>query len=164
MPQLTQLGLVYQSQWFWLLLVLAVLYFGVGRWMLPKVEATVDRRDGQIASDLAAAERARANADATEEAWRTRMNDARGDAKAQMIAAKAQAARDAEARIAKADAALAEKMAAVEAALAASRASALTSIESVAADAARDIVGKVSGASVTTAQASQAVKAALSNG
>ena len=44
MPQLSQLGLVYQSQWFWLLLVLAMIYFFVGRGMVPKVEATVDRR------------------------------------------------------------------------------------------------------------------------
>jgi hypothetical protein len=76
MPQLSQLMLVYQSQWFWLLLVLAAIYFVGGRWIVPKVEATVDERDAQIAADLAEAERLRAEADASEEAWRIRMNEA----------------------------------------------------------------------------------------
>ena len=76
MPQLTQLGLVYLSQWFWLLLVLAAIYFFVGRGIVPKVEATVDQRDAQIAADLAEAERLRAEADTTEEAWRAKINGA----------------------------------------------------------------------------------------
>ena len=62
--------LVYLSQWFWLLLVLGRIYFVVGRGIVPKVEATVDPRDTKIAADLAAAERAQAEADATEEAYR----------------------------------------------------------------------------------------------
>ena len=62
MPQLAQLALVYQSQWFWLLLTLGAIYFIAGRGILPKVEATVDARDAQIAADLAEAERLRAEA------------------------------------------------------------------------------------------------------
>ena len=63
MPQLSQLALVYQSQWFWLLLVLGAIYFFVGRGIVPKVEATVDARDAKIAADLAEAERLRDEAD-----------------------------------------------------------------------------------------------------
>ena len=37
MPQINQLGDVLYSQLFWLLLVLAVIYFGIGRAMLPKI-------------------------------------------------------------------------------------------------------------------------------
>ena len=66
MPQIAQIALVYQSQWFWLLLVLAGIYFFVGKGIVPKVEATVDQRDATIAADLAAAEAARAEADAAE--------------------------------------------------------------------------------------------------
>ena len=61
MPQLAQLALVYQSQWFWLLLVLGAIYLFVGRGIVPKVEATVDDRDAKIAADLAEAERLRAD-------------------------------------------------------------------------------------------------------
>jgi F-type H+-transporting ATPase subunit b len=76
MPQLAQLALVYQSQWFWLLLVLGAIYFFVGRGIVPKVEATVEDRDARIAADLAEAERLRDEADRIEQAWRTRINEA----------------------------------------------------------------------------------------
>ena len=70
MPQLSQLALVYQSQWFWLLLVLATIYFVVGRGIVSKVETTVDARDKQIATDLATAERLQAEARAVHEPQR----------------------------------------------------------------------------------------------
>ena len=71
MPQLNQLLLVYQSQWFWLALVLAAIYFGIGKGMVPKIEGVVEGRNAKIAADLAAAERARAGADEAEERART---------------------------------------------------------------------------------------------
>ena len=74
MPQLNQLALVAQSQLFWLLLVLAFLYFGIGKLMLPKVQSTVEARDRKIADDLAAAQAARAAADETEAAYRARID------------------------------------------------------------------------------------------
>ena len=55
MPQLAQLLLVYQSQWFWLAITLGVIFFGIGRGIVPRVEATVDARDAKIAADLEAA-------------------------------------------------------------------------------------------------------------
>ena len=61
MPQLNQLALVAQSQLFWLLLVLAFLYFGIGKLMLPKVQSTVEAR---IRSSVALPEEALAAADA----------------------------------------------------------------------------------------------------
>ena len=75
MPQISQLALVYQSQWFWLALTLAAIFFLVGRGIVPKVEATVDARDAKIAADLAEAERLRGEAEAKEAAWRKQMND-----------------------------------------------------------------------------------------
>jgi len=162
MPQISQLALVYQSQWFWLLLTLLVLFFVVGRGILPKVESTVDARDGQIAADLAEAERLRADADATEEAWRAKINAVHAEAAAQAAEAKAKAQADADERIAKANAELASSMADADAALDAARGSALAEIEGVAAEAARDIVAKLTGASVTDAAAKKAVAGALS--
>ena len=66
MPQLNQLFLVYQSQWFWLLLVLAVIYLGIAKNMVPKIERVVEDRNATISGDLAAAEKARAEADEAE--------------------------------------------------------------------------------------------------
>jgi F-type H+-transporting ATPase subunit b len=162
MPQLSQLALVYQSQWFWLLLVLAAIYFFVGRGMVPKVEATVDQRDARIAADLAEAERLRAEADATEEEWRSRINDAHADAQALAHDAKDRALRDTEKRVHVADTKLAAKTEEAARALDEARQSALAEIEGLAAEAAREIVGKLTGAKVDDKAARKAVAGALS--
>lgn len=163
MPQINQLMLAFPSQWFWLAIVLGLIYFVIGKGMLPKIEATVDGRDKQIADDLAAAQKARAEADGTEEAWRTEMNVVRGEALTASNAAKAKSAQDAANRVAKADVKISETIAASDAALAKARAKAMASIEQVASEAAQDIVAKVSGVKVTAADAAKAVKAVLAN-
>ena len=162
MPQLTQLALVYQSQWFWLLLTLGVIYFFVGRGIVPKVEATVDARDAKIAADLAEAERLRAAAEAEEETWRKKMNEAHAEAVTVAAQAKSASAHDAEVRVKAADAEIAKKLDAAAAALATARTSALTEIEGVAAEAARDIVAKLTGATVSPEAARAAVAGAMS--
>ncbi|MGX7895612.1 F0F1 ATP synthase subunit B family protein [Tsuneonella sp. HG222] len=161
MPQISQLALVYQSQWFWLLLTLAIIFFVVGRGILPKVEATVDQRDAQIAADLAEAERLRIEADAAEDAWRARINEAHGEAQGVTGAAKEAAAKDAAKRLATADKKIAEEADKASAELDAARQSALTEIEAMAADATRDIVSKLTGAQVDEPTARAAVAEAL---
>ena len=162
MPQIAQLGLVYQSQWFWLLLVLGAIYLFVGRGIVPRVEATVDARDAKIATDLSAAEAARNAAEATEEAWRKRINDAQADAVRATAEAKAAADRTSETRVKAVDGELAIKSDHAAAALATARSGALAEIEAVAAEAARDIVAKLTGASVSDAEARAAVAGAMS--
>lgn len=161
MPQLTQLGLVYQSQWFWLLLVLAVIFFVVGRGIVPKVEATVDQRDAQIASDLAEAERLREEADATEEGWRAKINAAHAEAHDLAHAAKDRSLRDTEKKVAAADKKLAAKAEEAAKALDEARRSALAQIEAMATDAAREIVAKLTGSEVDEQAARAAVAGAL---
>ena len=89
MPQIAQISATYASQIFWLLITFGLLYFVVGRGMVPKIQATVDAREGRIAGDLAAAEAARAEADRVEAAWRAEMDAARAAAMAETNAAKA---------------------------------------------------------------------------
>ena len=161
MPQLSQLALVYQSQWFWLLLVLGTIYFFVGRGIVPKVEATIDDRDAKIAADLAEAERLQGEAARVEEAWRGRINQGHSEAQALVVQAKAKAMRDAEKRVAKAEKDIAVKTDAAAAELAEARDAALTEIESVAAEAARDIVAKLTGAQVSEQLARAAVTGAM---
>lgn len=164
MPQLAQLALVYQSQWFWLLLVLGAIYFFVGRGIVPKVEATVDARDAKIAADLAEAERLQAEAARVEEAWRGLINEGQAEAQALVAKAKAKAEADAAKRVAKADAELSEQANAATAELDQARRSALTEIEALAVEATREIVAKLSGGKVTEAKARKAVGEALSHG
>jgi F-type H+-transporting ATPase subunit b len=153
--------LVYQSQWFWLLLVLGAIYFLVGHGIVPKVEATVDLRDAQIASDLAEAERLRAEADATEEAWRAKINDAHAQAQALAHEAKDRSLRDTEQRVSAADKKLAAKAEEAARALDEARTAAVGQIETMAADAAREIVAKLTGADVDEKAARAAVAGAL---
>lgn len=164
MPQLSQLMLVYQSQWFWLVLVLAVIYFFVGRGIVPKVEKTVEDRDAKIAADLSEAARLRDEAEGTEEAWRTRMNTAHSEIQAANAKAKAKADADAAKRVAKADAELAQQAEVAAGALATARQSALAEIDAVAVESARAIVAKLTGSDVPEAKARKAVAEAMSHG
>jgi F-type H+-transporting ATPase subunit b len=164
MPQIAQIASTYAGQIFWLLIVFGLIYFGIGRAMLPKIEATVDMRQRKVADDVAAAEAARVAADATEEAWRTKMAAAKAEAQAETAAAKTKAALDAEKRVKTADVKAAAKVAEAETSIRSATAAALSSIESAAAEAAQDMVAKLSGAKVTASAASAAVKQAMANG
>ena len=163
MPQLDQLPDVVLSQLFWLALVLGFIYFVIARGMVPKIQATVDQRDQRIADDLAAAERAKADADATEEAYRQKMDESRAEAMKRTSAAKQAGALATEKRLAKAEKSIQDKAAKAEAKVRESREAALANLESVAAELTQDIVGKVASVSVSKDEAAKAVKAALSN-
>src|SRR5215212_9510967 len=93
MPQLTQLSDVILSQLFWLAVTLGFIYFVIGRGMVPRILSTVDKRDQQIAEDLAAAERAKVEADKTEEAYRERIDASRAEAMKLTGAAKSESAK-----------------------------------------------------------------------
>ncbi len=80
MPQIEQLPFIFFSQLFWLLVVFGIIFFVIGRGMLPKIQGTVELRDKKIADDLERAQAARAEAEATEAEWRARMDAARGEA------------------------------------------------------------------------------------
>ena len=164
MPQIAQIASTYAGQIFWLLIVFGLIYFGIGRAMLPKIEATVDMRQRKVADDLAAAEAARVAADATEEAWRSKMAAAKAEAQAATAEAKTKAALAAETRVKAADAKAAVGIAEAEAAIRSSTTAALASIEGAAAEAAQDMVAKLSGAQVTAAAAATAVKEAMAHG
>ncbi len=164
MPQLAQLLLVYQSQWLWLLIVLAAIYFGIGRLIIPGVEATVDSRDAKIAADLEAAERARQAAAEAEEGWQAKIAAVHAEAHATAAKARAEAATAAEKQLAAADAELAERANEANARLAEARNAALATIGDVAAEVAREIVAKISGATVSEDEARTAVKAAMAHG
>ncbi len=161
MPQISQLAETFASQLFWLLLTFGIVFFVIGRGMAPKVQATVDQRDKTVADDLAAAEAARAAADAQEEAWRVRENAAREAAQKRVAEGRATGAAASEKTLAAANAKIEARVAAAEAQIADASAAAAAQIETVAAEAAQDIVARLAGTTVTAAEAQQAVKAVL---
>jgi F-type H+-transporting ATPase subunit b len=161
MPQIAQLSQTYASQIFWILIIFGFVFFAIGRGMVPKVMATVETRDRQIANDLAAAESARKAADAEEDAWRLHHNQQRAEAQAIIAKAKADAARATEGRLHEANATLDARIANADQRIAAARDGALGEIETVASEAASDIVARLAGVAVSPDAARAAVKEAL---
>lgn len=164
MPQIAQLPETWSSQIFWLLVFFTITFLIVGRGMVPKVMATVDQRNNQISSDLAAAKAARDAADEQEEAWRVRENENRAAAQVIISKAKDEAAAKSESKLKAAQSRIDAKLAEADTRIAEARDAALTEVESVAAEAAQDIVGKLAGIKVTKPSASKAVKEAMANG
>ncbi|MFT4027621.1 MAG: ATPase [Novosphingobium sp.] len=161
MPQIAQLSETFAGQVFWSLIFFGLIFFIIGKGMVPKVMATVEQRDGQIASDLAAAEAARSAADAQEEAWRVQANAQRAEAQALIAKAKAEGAKATEARLAAAAAKIDAQVEAADARIAEARSGALAELETVAVEAATDIAQRVAGLKVDARSAKSAVKEAL---
>jgi F-type H+-transporting ATPase subunit b len=164
MPQISQISEIFASQLFWLIVSFGLIYLVVGRGMLPKIEATVDQRDRRISEDLAAAERARAEADQREEAYRAQVEANRAEALKVTQAAKQASALETEQRVKSADAEIGRTVETAEAEIRRAADAALIDIEAVAAEAAQEMVAKLSGASVSREQAAAAVKAELAHG
>ena len=161
MPQITQLPLIFFSQLFWLLVVFAIIFFGIGRGMLPKIQSTVDARENKISGDLERAQAARTEADATEAAWRSRMDAARAEAARLAQDAKQESARETETRVKAAADQIAVKAEASASKLREAVGSARAEIETAAADITREMVQRLTGLNVDPSEAAAAVKAEM---
>lgn len=164
MPQLSQIPEIYASQLFWLAIVFALIYFGIGKAMVPKIERTVEDRNARIAGDLAAAEAARDAAHASDVAYESGLESARTTALATLSQAKDKATAKAEAEVKKGDAASEAKVAEATVRIEATKAQALGEIEAGTVDAVQEIVAKLSGVTADRASVTKQVKAALANG
>jgi F-type H+-transporting ATPase subunit b len=157
MPQITQLPFIFTSQLFWLALAFGVIFFGIGRGMLPTIRSTVAVRDSKITEDLEKTTAARAAAAATEAEWRARLDNARIEAAQIAQQAKQASARETETQV---KAALDEIDAKVERARLRIRAAvqaARVQMDVVAAEAAEQMVEKLTGLKIDRKDAAQAV-------
>ena len=161
MPQIEQLPYIFFSQLFWLTVVFGIVFFGIGRGMLPKIQGTVDLREKKIAEDLERAQAARAAADETEAAWRGRMDAARAEAARLAQEAKQASARETEAKVKAAADKINLKVESSEAKIRDAVAAARAEIEKVAAEASRDMVQRLTGIKVDPREAAAAVKSEL---
>jgi len=161
MPQINQLSEIFASQLFWLAVVFGIIYFVIGRGMVPKIRGTVEARENRIADDLARAQAARAQADETEAAWRARMDAARAEAARLAQEAKQLSARETEARVKAATDKIDLKIDTAEQKIRKSLSSARAEIERVAVEAAADMVKRLTGLGVEAHEAAVAVKAEL---
>lgn len=163
MPQIEQLPEIIYSQLFWLLLVFGVIYFGIGRGMVPKVQGIVEQRERKIVDDLEQAQKARDEAEKTEAEYRLRIEASRAESMKLALAAKQAGARETEEITSAIDAEVGKTIAKAESKIRKAVETAMTELDSVAAEATRNLVAKLTGKSVSTDDAKKAVKA-VANG
>jgi F-type H+-transporting ATPase subunit b len=161
MPQINQLPFIFWSQLFWLAVVFGIIFFVIGRGMLPKIQGTVELRDAKIAEDLERAQAARSDAEATEAEWRARMDTARMEAARLAQEAKQSSARETEAKIGAAADKINSKVESAEARIRDAVQSARAEIEAVAAEATQEMIARLTGIKVDRKEAADAVKAEL---
>ena len=161
MPQIEQLSQIFFSQLFWLLLVFGIIYFWIGRGMVPKIQSVVEDRDRKIAGDLAAAQSAREQAEAAEEAYRERIDASRSEAIKVAQEAKTQAALDTEKRLKVIDEQIGTRVVEAETRIRAAAEAARRELEPVAAEAASELVTKLTGQNISARDAEPTVTAVL---
>lgn len=132
MPQLD--FATFGNQIFWLLVVLAVIYWVLSRIALPRIGGVITDRQGAITGDLMAAEEFKLKAKEAEAAYDKALADARTEAQKIVAANKAEIQKELNAAIAHADAEIAARAAESEKRIGEIRASAVEDARSVARD------------------------------
>lgn len=153
----------FPSQLLWLAISFGVFYILISRIISPRIASILETRQNTISSDLAAANKMKADADAAIEAYEKELAAAK--AKANAIAGEAREAAKAKADAERAalEASLSEKIAAAEADIAGIKAKALAEVGGIAVEAARNIVQQLTGAKVSKTDAAAAVKSVSGN-
>ena len=136
---------VFWPQIFWLGLSFAVLYFGVVRLTLPKLGAVMGAREDRISGDLAAAKSAKEAADQVSELYQRELEASREASRSVIAEAKSGAAKQSEAALAKAQANAEQAIADAETRIAAAVAAARQALRDAAAEGAQAIVGRLTG-------------------
>jgi len=144
----------FASQIFWLVVVFAVFYRVLSRNVLPKLGAAIEGREKQIEGDL------KGDSDAMIAAYEKALAESRAKAQAVRLETEAALAKQAAAKSAELNAALSVKIKAAETTIAASRATALSNVEALAAEIAVDVARKIGGLAVSEADAKAAAAAA----
>jgi F-type H+-transporting ATPase subunit b len=135
----------FPSQLLWLTIFFVLLYVLMSRIALPRIGSILEERSKRIGDDLAAAERLKEQSNAAHAAYEKSLADAR--ARAQLIASstREQQAAEAEAVHKRLEAQLHDRLTAAEQSIAATRASAMGNVRSIAADTASAIVERLIG-------------------
>jgi F-type H+-transporting ATPase subunit b len=151
----------FASQLVWLAIAFVALYVLLARVALPRVASIFAARSGRVASDLAKAERLRAESEAALEAYEKALADARGKAQAIATATRAEFAAAADNKKKQLEASLTAKLAEAERQIEATKKAAMANVRDIASDAAAEIVKRLTGAAPAKQALDRAVDAAL---
>jgi len=147
----------FPSQLFWLAVTFGILYWVLSSMILPRLSANLERRSDTIADDLDEAARLNEQAEEAKQALEVSLAQAR--TKARDTAAKAEAAMAEEiaAETRKVDATIDKKLEAAEARINEVRSEAMANVQTVASDAASSILDKL-GLSTSKSDVASAVQ------
>ena len=150
----------FPSQLFWLAVTFGVLYWVLSSMILPRLSANLERRSDTIADDLDEAARLNEQAEEAKQALQVSLAQAR--TKARETAAKAEAAMAEEiaAETRKVDATIDQKLETAENRINEVRTEAMSNVQTVASDVASSILGKL-GLSASPAEITSAVQSAI---
>lgn len=151
----------FPSQLFWLTVTFSFLYFVLSRMILPRLSANLERRSDTIADDLDEAAKLNEQAEEAKQALEVSLAQAR--AKARETAAKADAdmAEEIAAETRKVDMAIDKKLEVAEARISEVRAEAMANVQTVASDATTSILKKL-GVAANQNDVTAAVQSAIS--
>jgi F-type H+-transporting ATPase subunit b len=161
MPQLDVT--TWPPQLFWLAVTFLVLYFIISKVVIPRTGGVIEGRKNQIDSDLAAAQRFKADTDKAVADYEKALAEARSKAHAIAQETRDKLNAEVDKERSRLDGQLAAKIAEAEKSIQATRAKALASVTELATDIVADIVAQLTGAKVTKADAEQAVAKAQGN-
>ncbi len=151
----------FPSQLVWLAISFVLLYVLMAKVALPRIGAIFDERSKRISGDMKAAQDFKDQSDAALAAYEKALADARGRAQSIANGMREKQAADSEAASKKLEAELHEKLAAAEQSIAATRASAMGNVGSIATDAASAIVQRLIGKTPADHEVAAAVGDAL---
>jgi F-type H+-transporting ATPase subunit b len=151
----------FASQIVWLAIAFGLLYLLMSRVALPQVGGILETRRGKIASDLDAAQAAKAESDAALAAYEASLEAARNRSHAIAAETRDAVQGETEATRKSLEAELATKLASAEDSIARTKSMALGSVRSIAADAAAAIVERLTGRAPDTETVRSAVDTAV---
>jgi F-type H+-transporting ATPase subunit b len=151
-------------QLIWLAIAFGLLYFLMSRVALPRVAGILETRGERIAADLEAAQRMKAESDASVEAYEASLAEARNRALAIAAETRDAVTRDMDVQRKSVESELAGRLAAAESQIAATKSAALSNVRGIASEAATAIVVQLTGRVPEAAGVAAAVDAALKDG
>ena len=151
------------STLFWLFIVFVTLYWLMSRIALPRVGATIEKRNATINSDLDRAALMQRKAEDAGAAYTAALAKAKANAVSIGQQAKDKASAEAAERRKTIESDVAKRIAAAEEQIAATKASAMTNVASIAKDAAASIVEHLTGVAPSSQDVSQAVEKSIAS-
>ncbi len=133
----------FPSQLFWLTITFAALYFVLSQMILPRLAGNLERRSDTIADDLDEAARLNEQAEEAKQALEVSLADARSRARETAAKAEAKMADEIAAESRKVDQQIEQKLAAAEAHLTELRNDAMSNVESIASDTTQVILSRL---------------------